>query len=156
MFKHSYTIHPKNRIPGCLSDLCQAYVTDSNASSHVTLALPSILPSHHQSPNLEPLRQKHDTNKYDSCHILFTPNVKYHISNKEPNKHNLSTWEWYQQSSSCSSQSSVSSQTPATHNLHSLIIHIVPPVGVWAVAGCGADLLINICLTILGYGISLP
>lgn len=27
----------------------------------------------------------------------------------------------------------------------------VPPVGVYAVAGCGADLVINICLTILGY-----
>lgn len=27
----------------------------------------------------------------------------------------------------------------------------VPPVGVWAVAGCGMDLFINICLTILGY-----
>lgn len=28
---------------------------------------------------------------------------------------------------------------------------IVPPIGVYAVAGCGADLLINICLTLLGY-----
>ncbi len=28
---------------------------------------------------------------------------------------------------------------------------LVPPVGVYAVAGCGADLLINILLTILGY-----
>jgi uncharacterized membrane protein YqaE (UPF0057 family) len=27
----------------------------------------------------------------------------------------------------------------------------VPPVGVYAVAGCGVDLFINICLTILGY-----
>ncbi|MBE7179895.1 MAG: YqaE/Pmp3 family membrane protein [Terriglobus roseus] len=27
----------------------------------------------------------------------------------------------------------------------------MPPVGVFLVAGCGADLLINICLTILGY-----
>ena len=27
----------------------------------------------------------------------------------------------------------------------------VPPVGVYCVAGCGADLLINICLTLLGY-----
>lgn len=27
----------------------------------------------------------------------------------------------------------------------------VPPAGVFLVAGCGADLLINICLTILGY-----
>lgn len=27
----------------------------------------------------------------------------------------------------------------------------VPPVGVFLVAGCGADLLINICLTILGF-----
>lgn len=27
----------------------------------------------------------------------------------------------------------------------------VPPVGVWCVAGCGADLCINILLTILGY-----
>ncbi|RFU73540.1 plasma membrane proteolipid 3 [Trichoderma arundinaceum] len=26
-----------------------------------------------------------------------------------------------------------------------------PPLGVWAVAGCGIDLFINICLTILGY-----
>lgn len=28
---------------------------------------------------------------------------------------------------------------------------LVPPVGVYIVAGCGADLLINICLTLLGY-----
>lgn len=28
---------------------------------------------------------------------------------------------------------------------------LVPPVGVYCVAGCGADLLINICLTLLGY-----
>lgn len=27
----------------------------------------------------------------------------------------------------------------------------VPPVGVVIVAGCGADVLINICLTLLGY-----
>lgn len=26
----------------------------------------------------------------------------------------------------------------------------VPPVGVFLIAGCGADLLINICLTVLG------
>lgn len=29
--------------------------------------------------------------------------------------------------------------------------HTVPPVGVFMIAGCGADLLINICLTFLGY-----
>ncbi|KAF2153510.1 hypothetical protein K461DRAFT_293769 [Myriangium duriaei CBS 260.36] len=28
---------------------------------------------------------------------------------------------------------------------------LLPPVGVYCVAGCGADLLINICLTLLGY-----
>lgn len=27
----------------------------------------------------------------------------------------------------------------------------VPPVGVYAVSGCGADLAINVCLTLLGY-----
>ncbi|KAK6514078.1 hypothetical protein TWF506_008504 [Arthrobotrys conoides] len=32
-----------------------------------------------------------------------------------------------------------------------LITILFPPIGVWAVAGCGADFLINICLTILGY-----
>ncbi|KAH8591077.1 plasma membrane proteolipid 3 precursor [Bisporella sp. PMI_857] len=32
-----------------------------------------------------------------------------------------------------------------------LITILIPPVGVWMVAGCGADLLINICLTVLGY-----
>lgn len=32
-----------------------------------------------------------------------------------------------------------------------LITLFVPPIGVYAVAGCGADLLINIALTILGY-----
>jgi len=32
-----------------------------------------------------------------------------------------------------------------------LITILLPPVGVYAVAGCGADLLINIMLTILGY-----
>ncbi|EMF12292.1 UPF0057-domain-containing protein [Sphaerulina musiva SO2202] len=28
---------------------------------------------------------------------------------------------------------------------------LLPPVGVYCVAGCGADVLINICLTLLGY-----
>ncbi|PUU77664.1 hypothetical protein B9Z19DRAFT_985991 [Tuber borchii] len=32
-----------------------------------------------------------------------------------------------------------------------LMTLICPPLGVFAVAGCGPDLLINICLTILGY-----
>ncbi|KAI2641930.1 hypothetical protein GGS26DRAFT_537649 [Hypomontagnella submonticulosa] len=32
-----------------------------------------------------------------------------------------------------------------------LMTILFPPIGVWAVAGCGADLLINICLTVLGY-----
>ncbi|KAE9364339.1 hypothetical protein N431DRAFT_431210 [Stipitochalara longipes BDJ] len=32
-----------------------------------------------------------------------------------------------------------------------LITILVPPIGVFLVAGCGADLLINICLTLLGY-----
>lgn len=32
-----------------------------------------------------------------------------------------------------------------------LITILVPPVGTYLVAGCGADLFINICLTILGY-----
>ncbi|KAK3944980.1 plasma membrane proteolipid 3 [Diplogelasinospora grovesii] len=32
-----------------------------------------------------------------------------------------------------------------------LITILLPPLGVYAVAGCGADLFINICLTILGY-----
>ena len=32
-----------------------------------------------------------------------------------------------------------------------LITLLLPPVGVAMVAGCGADLFINICLTLLGY-----
>ncbi|KAL1845377.1 hypothetical protein VTK73DRAFT_599 [Phialemonium thermophilum] len=32
-----------------------------------------------------------------------------------------------------------------------VITLFLPPLGVWAVAGCGADLFINICLTLLGY-----
>jgi len=32
-----------------------------------------------------------------------------------------------------------------------LITIFLPPVGVFLIAGCGADLLINICLTVLGY-----
>ncbi|KAK3196121.1 hypothetical protein K4F52_000989 [Lecanicillium sp. MT-2017a] len=32
-----------------------------------------------------------------------------------------------------------------------LITLLFPPLGVWAVAGCGMDLFINICLTLLGY-----
>ncbi|ROW10415.1 hypothetical protein VMCG_01800 [Cytospora schulzeri] len=32
-----------------------------------------------------------------------------------------------------------------------LVSLIFPPVGVALVAGCGADVLINICLTLLGY-----
>jgi len=32
-----------------------------------------------------------------------------------------------------------------------IITLFLPPVGVFLVAGCGADLLINICLTILGF-----
>lgn len=33
-------------------------------------------------------------------------------------------------------------------------LRTVPPIGVYAVAGCGADLLINILLTCLGYVLS--
>jgi len=32
-----------------------------------------------------------------------------------------------------------------------LITILIPPVGVAMVAGCGADLIVNICLTLLGY-----
>ncbi|KAI4227903.1 MAG: hypothetical protein L6R36_002053 [Xanthoria steineri] len=32
-----------------------------------------------------------------------------------------------------------------------VITIFLPPVGVWMIAGCGADLFVNICLTILGY-----
>ena len=32
-----------------------------------------------------------------------------------------------------------------------LITILLPPLGVYAIAGCGMDLLVNICLTILGY-----
>ena len=32
-----------------------------------------------------------------------------------------------------------------------LITLLCPPVGVFIVSGCGADLFVNICLTILGY-----
>jgi uncharacterized membrane protein YqaE (UPF0057 family) len=32
-----------------------------------------------------------------------------------------------------------------------LITILFPPIGVFLVSGCGADLLVNICLTILGY-----
>ncbi|RQM08606.1 hypothetical protein DH86_00000320 [Scytalidium sp. 3C] len=32
-----------------------------------------------------------------------------------------------------------------------IVTLFLPPVGVFILAGCGADLLINICLTILGY-----
>ncbi|TID13419.1 UPF0057-domain-containing protein [Venturia nashicola] len=32
-----------------------------------------------------------------------------------------------------------------------IITLFIPPIGVFLVAGCGADLLINICLTLLGY-----
>jgi uncharacterized membrane protein YqaE (UPF0057 family) len=32
-----------------------------------------------------------------------------------------------------------------------LITILCPPIGVFLVSGCGADLLVNICLTILGY-----
>ncbi|QIX01582.1 hypothetical protein AMS68_007099 [Peltaster fructicola] len=32
-----------------------------------------------------------------------------------------------------------------------IITIFLPPVGVFLIKGCGADLLINICLTILGY-----
>jgi len=32
-----------------------------------------------------------------------------------------------------------------------IVTILFPPLGVFFVAGCGADLLINVCLTILGY-----
>ncbi|KAL6722161.1 hypothetical protein ACLMJK_001268 [Lecanora helva] len=41
-----------------------------------------------------------------------------------------------------------------SHPISALLIIIItiflPPLGVFLIAGCGADLLINICLTILG------
>lgn len=36
------------------------------------------------------------------------------------------------------------------------LTYLVPPLGVYAIAGCGGDLLINIVLTILGYALRLP
>ncbi|KAI4264061.1 MAG: hypothetical protein L6R42_000827 [Xanthoria sp. 1 TBL-2021] len=42
-----------------------------------------------------------------------------------------------------------------TNPISALLIIIItiflPPVGIWMIAGCGADLLVNICLTLLGY-----
>ncbi|KAK3171442.1 hypothetical protein OEA41_003526 [Lepraria neglecta] len=32
-----------------------------------------------------------------------------------------------------------------------IVTIFIPPLGVFLIAGCGADLLINICLTLLGY-----
>ncbi|KAK3684752.1 plasma membrane proteolipid 3 [Podospora appendiculata] len=32
-----------------------------------------------------------------------------------------------------------------------LVTLFLPPLGVYAIAGCGADLFINICFTLLGY-----
>ncbi|KAJ9148427.1 hypothetical protein NKR23_g5044 [Pleurostoma richardsiae] len=32
-----------------------------------------------------------------------------------------------------------------------LVTILLPPLGVYAVAGCGADFLINVCFTLLGY-----
>ncbi|MCJ1233146.1 hypothetical protein MMC14_001101 [Varicellaria rhodocarpa] len=32
-----------------------------------------------------------------------------------------------------------------------IITIFIPPVGVFLIAGCGADLFVNICLTLLGY-----
>jgi len=32
-----------------------------------------------------------------------------------------------------------------------IITIFFPPAGAWLVAGCGADFLLNLCLTILGY-----
>ncbi|EXJ60480.1 hypothetical protein A1O7_04633 [Cladophialophora yegresii CBS 114405] len=32
-----------------------------------------------------------------------------------------------------------------------LITILIPPIGVFMVAGCGADFFINVCLTLLGY-----
>jgi uncharacterized membrane protein YqaE (UPF0057 family) len=32
-----------------------------------------------------------------------------------------------------------------------IITIFLPPVGVFLIAGCGADLFVNICLTLLGY-----
>ena len=34
---------------------------------------------------------------------------------------------------------------------NTIIQQSVPPLGVYIIAGCGADLFVNICLTILGY-----
>ncbi|KAI3577040.1 hypothetical protein IWW34DRAFT_851385 [Fusarium oxysporum f. sp. albedinis] len=44
------------------------------------------------------------------------------------------------------------SQTPPDRTMQSKTnVVAVPPIGVWAVAGCGMDLFINICLTLLGF-----
>ena len=45
----------------------------------------------------------------------------------------------------------MSSSDAAPAILIVLITILLPPVGVLMVAGCGADFLINICLTLLGY-----
>lgn len=40
---------------------------------------------------------------------------------------------------------------PVSAFLIIIITIFFPPVGVWMIAGCGADLFVNICLTLLGY-----
>ncbi|MCJ1460140.1 hypothetical protein MMC28_010519 [Mycoblastus sanguinarius] len=40
---------------------------------------------------------------------------------------------------------------PVSALLVVIITIFLPPVGVFMIAGCGADLFFNICLTILGY-----
>ncbi|KAL2040733.1 hypothetical protein N7G274_006712 [Stereocaulon virgatum] len=41
--------------------------------------------------------------------------------------------------------------SPATAIVVVVITIFIPPLGVFLIAGCGADLLINICLTLLGF-----
>ncbi|MCJ1401814.1 hypothetical protein MMC11_005031 [Xylographa trunciseda] len=45
----------------------------------------------------------------------------------------------------------MSASNPISAVLLVIITVILPPVGVFIIAGCGADLLINIILTCLGY-----
>ncbi|MCJ1246818.1 hypothetical protein MMC30_004027 [Trapelia coarctata] len=40
---------------------------------------------------------------------------------------------------------------PVSAILLIIITIFFPPLGVFMIAGCGADLLVNICLTLLGY-----
>jgi uncharacterized membrane protein YqaE (UPF0057 family) len=93
-------------------------------------------------------------NIHPSIHPLsLSRSIRPHSSSTSIRPHSSSTSIHPLSSPTLKSQPRQQTANMISHILLILITIFLPPVGVFMIAGCGADLLINICLTCLGYAV---